>query len=162
MRPEDRDHARVINNIKASHTTVERIAQWLIFKGYPTIITPTAYAATYDERLNCVDKGDLYISTKQGALRVEVKQLSTAFTCKEDWKFKDQAIVCAKHSFDKASPKPHMYILVSADKIHAMFVYSDTKDHWIPKQLKDSRYENMTQYFYVCPTEHIHFGRIDG
>jgi hypothetical protein len=156
MRPEDRDHERVMTHIKESQSSVWKIAQWFTNKGYPTLINPTQYAKTYEDRLNAIDSGDLYIS-----MRVEVKQLGTTFTGKDDWKYKTKAIVCAKHSFDKAFPKPFMYVLISANKVNAMFIKADTRQHWCVEEYTDSRYENMTQLFYVCPIEHIRFGRID-
>lgn len=122
-------------------------------------IPPTSYAKNYQDRLNHQDKGDLYV-TFQKEERVEVKGLSRQFTCKDDWPMGNIAIVCAKHSFDHANPKPFFYILLSADKVHAMFIRSDTKEHWEEKEYTDKRYESMRQVFYVCPIQYIKFSAV--
>lgn len=156
---EERDNRKVVQHVRQSQDDVWRVARWLNNKGYEVRIPPTTYAKNYEDRLNHQDQGDLYVKFQKEE-RVEVKGLSTQFTSKNDWRFKDEAIVCAKHAFDHAEPKPFFYVLLSADKIHAMFIRSDTKEHWEVKEFNDKRYESMRQRFYVCPIQYIKFGNI--
>jgi hypothetical protein len=99
-----------------------------------------------------VDNGDLYIN-----MRVEVKTLGITFTNRADWKFGDKFIVCAKHSFDNAKPKPYAYIIQSADLKHIAVVHSATCKQWYSEARKDSRYEDVTQDFYLCPIDLVKF-----
>ena len=159
LKPEERDNRKVIQHVRKSQDDVWRVARWFSEKGYEVRIPPTSYAKNYQDRLNHQDKGDLYV-TFQKEERVEVKGLSRQFTCKDDWPMGNIAIVCAKHSFDHANPKPFFYILLSADKVHAMFIRSDTKEHWEEKEYTDKRYESMRQVFYVCPIQYIKFSAV--
>ena len=159
LRQEERDNRKVIQHVRKSQDDVWRVARWFSEKGYEVRIPPTSYAKNYQDRLNHQDKGDLYV-TFQKEERVEVKGLSRQFTCKDDWPMGNIAIVCAKHSFDHANPKPFFYILLSADKVHAMFIRSDTKEHWEEKEYTDKRYESMRQVFYVCPIQYIKFSAV--
>ncbi len=159
LRPEERDNRKVVQHVRQSQDDVWRVARWFSDKGYEVRIPPTSYAKNYQDRLNHQDKGDLYVKFQKEE-RVEVKGLSAQFTSKDDWPMGKTAIVCAKHAFDHAEPKPFFYVLLSADKIHAMFIRSDTKEHWEVKEFNDKRYESMRQRFYVCPIEYIKFGNI--
>lgn len=156
---EERDNRKVVQHVRQSQDDVWRVARWLNSKGYEVRIPPTTYAKNYEDRLNHQDQGDLYVKFQKEE-RVEVKGLSAQFTSKDDWPMGDRAIVCAKHAFDHADPKPFFYVLLSADKIHAMFIRSDTKEHWEVKEYTDKRYESMRQRFYVCPIQYIKFGNI--
>lgn len=159
QRPEDRNNERFLRHLKNSQDDVWRIARWFSDKGYAVRIPPTSYAKNYEDRLNHLDQGDLYVKFQREE-RVEVKGLSTQFTSKDDWPMGNAAIVCAKHSFDNAIPKPFFYLLLSADKIHAMFIRADTKDHWEVREYTDKRYESLRQKFYVCPIQHIKFHKL--
>jgi hypothetical protein len=156
---EDRNNKRFLQHLRDSHDDVWRVAWWLNSKGYEVRIPPTTYAKNYEGRLNHQDQGDLYVKFQKEE-RVEVKGLSAQFTSKDDWPMGNTAIVCAKHSFDNADPKPFFYLLLSADKVHAMFIRSDTKEHWEVREYTDKRYESMRQRFYVCPIQYIKFGNI--
>jgi hypothetical protein len=156
---EDRNNKRFLQHLRDSHDDVWRVAWWLNSKGYEVRIPPTTYAKNYEDRLNHQDQGDLYVKFQKEE-RVEVKGLSAQFTSKDDWPMGNTAIVCAKHSFDNADPKPFFYLLLSADKVHAMFIRSDTKEHWEVREYTDKRYESMRQRFYVCPIQYIKFGNI--
>ena len=159
MKLEDRNSERFLRHLKNSQDDVWRVARWFSDKGYEVRIPATSYTNNYQERLNHIDQGDLYIKFQKEE-RVEVKGLSTQFTSKDDWPMGNIAIVCAKHSFDNADPTPFFYMLLSADKVHAMFIRSDTKEHWEEKEYTDKRYESMRQVFYVCPIQYIKFSAV--
>ena len=151
----ERDYQRFLNHLDESHMGVFCAARWLSNRGYAVSIQPTTTAEHYSDRMDHVDSGDLYIS-----MRVEVKTLSVNFTCKEDWPFGEKFIVCAKHSFDNARPKPYGYIIQSADLKHAAVVSASTFKQWYSEPRRDSRYEDMTQNFYLCPLDVVKFVRM--
>lgn len=159
MKLEDRNNERFLRHLKDSQDDVWRIARWFSDKGYEVRIPPTSYSKNYQDRLNHIDQGDLYVKFQKEE-RIEVKGLSARFTSKDDWPMGKTAIVCAKHSFDNADPKPFFYLLLSADKVHAMFIRSDTKEHWEVREYTDKRYESMRQRFYVCPLQYIKFSAV--
>ena len=155
MDVKNRDYQRFIEHLKESADGVLAAARWLNHRGYSVNMPPITFGKNYEDRLNHVDGGDLFIS-----LRVEVKTLSVTFTSKADWKFGDKFIVCAKHSFDFASPKPYGYIIQSSDLAHLAVVNSTTFKHWYVEKKKDSRYEDMTQEFYLCPIDLVKFYKV--
>ena len=152
METRQRDFKKFLTHLDASTDGVLSAARWLNKRGYNVTIPPTSYAESYEDRLNHTDGGDLFIN-----LRIEVKTLGITFSGRHDWKFGDKFIVCAKHSFDNAKPKPYGYIIQSADLQHLAIVNSNTFKHWYVEQRKDSRYEDVTQNFYLCPIDLVKF-----
>ncbi len=147
-----RDFKKFVQHLSESHEGVISAANWLNSLGYSVTIPPTSVAESYETRMNHVDKGDLYIN-----MRVEVKRLGVTFTSKADWPFGEKFIVCAKHSFDNAKPKPYAYIIQSQDLQHIAVVNSATCKQWYSEKRKDSRYEDVTQDFYLCPIDLVKF-----
>ena len=152
MESQNRDFQRFLKHLDESIDGVLSAAKWLNKRGYSVTIPPTVASETYEDRMNHVDGGDLFIT-----MRIEVKTLGINFTNKDDWKFRDKFIVCAKHSFDNAKPKPYGYIIQSADMKHIAVVNSSTSKQWYVETRKDSRYENVTQSFYLCPIDLVKF-----
>jgi hypothetical protein len=146
------DTQRFRNHLEDSKNAVWQVARWLSDFGYPTQVNPTFVTPSYEDRLNFTDDGDIYINQ-----RIEVKSLSADFTCAEDWPFKDKFLVCAKHSFDNAKPKPFMYIYLNKNKTHIAIVKADTKPLWYVEKRKDSRYDSVTQEFYLVPLSSVKF-----
>jgi len=155
------DNRRFVNHLNASQQAVWEMAQWLSSLGKVVTIPPTKVTPSYEERMNFVDEGDLYICDVRGQdeKRVEVKHLGAQFTCAEDWKFGEHFMVCARHSFDNADPKPYLYIYLSKDKTHIATLKGDTHAQWFVKTYKDKRYDDMTQEFYICKTNLLKFMR---
>jgi len=147
-----RDFQRFVKHLHDSREGVVSAANWLNSLGYSVTMPPSTVSDSYENRMDHVDNGDLYIN-----MRVEVKRLGIEFTSKEDWKFGDKFIVCAKHSFDNAKPKPYAYIIQSLDLTHIAVVNSSTCKQWYSEKRKDSRYEDMTQNFYLCPIDLVRF-----
>ena len=147
----ERDHARFLEHLDASNPAVFQCAKFFYDKGIQVAISPMTKSKDYNDRLNHTDDGDLYIQQ-----RIEVKGLSRDFTDGSDWPFKD-FIVCAAHSYDRAKPKPYAYMILNKNRTHVAIVYGKSRPHWTTKFIKDSRYEDLTQEFYLIPVEHVDF-----
>ena len=152
MEARQRDFQRFVKHLSESHEGVISAANWLNSLGYSVTIPPSTVSDSYENRMKHVDNGDLYIN-----MRIEVKTLGITFTSRADWKFGDKFIVCAKHSFDNAKPKPYAYIIQSADLKHIAVVHTHTFKQWYSEKRKDSRYEDVTQDFYLCPIDLVRF-----
>ena len=155
MDVKERDHQRFLQHLDESSDGVMSAAMWLNKRGYSVTMPPVTSSEKYADRMKHVDGGDLFIS-----MRIEVKTLSINFTSKEDWKFGSKFIVCAKHSFDNSNPKPYGYIIQSADLKSIAVVNASTFKHWYVEQRKDSRYEDYTQDFYLCPIDLVKFYKV--
>ena len=146
------DRQRFKNHLEESHNAVWMIADRLAGKGHTVTVNPTNYIKCRENWDDFSDRGDLYIQ-----LRVEVKKLGVDFTNRSNWPFGQKFIVCAKHSFDGANPKPHCYYILNNKKTHAALVMSDTSKSWYTEKRTDRRYEDMTQDFYLCPINLVKF-----
>lgn len=69
-------------------------------------------------------------------------------------------IVCAKHSFDSAEPKPFCYMHLSQDLDYAAIIQSDTWPQWYVEKILDSRY-NREQDCYLASLKLATFGRLE-
>ena len=145
----ERDHQRFLKHLDASSEAVFTCAQYLYLRGIQVAICPMVKSPSYAERTKGIDNGDLYIQQ-----RIEVKHSSRDFTCTADWPFTD-FIVCARHSYDNANPKPYAYMILNADKTHVAVVYARLKAQWWIKEITDKRYEDVTQEFYMCKPDDI-------
>lgn len=148
----DRNFEKFKGHLVDSVDGVLNASRWLNKLGYTVIMPPLSIAKDYNDRLNHLDGGDLFIQQ-----RIEVKTLSAEFTCAEDWPFKQKFIVCAKHSFDNAKPKPYAYLIQNASKTHVAIVPASTHKEWQIEERRDSRYEDLTQLFYLCPLHLVKF-----
>ena len=151
----ERDFAGIIQSLDESHDAVWKVARMLNDKGHAVKIPVTTKASCYAEWEDHADDGDLFIER-----RVEVKQLSADFTSAADWPYGEKFIVCARHSWDRAKPKPWCYIILSCSGTHAATVFDTTRQHWFVEERSDSRREDVRQQFYFCPLERVKFFRI--
>lgn len=141
------NHRRTMDNLDKSAETVWMVARWLQGTGFPVTVNPTFKTPDYEHRMEYVDGGDLFIQQ-----RIEVKGSGTTFSCADDFPY-DDAIVCAKHSFDNAKPRPFAYVIVSACKKHAMIVLASSHKKWVSKRLKDKTKVDYEQDFYLIPKQ---------
>ena len=155
MSAKDRDHAKFIKNLDDSDESVWIAAMHLNQMGVPVTVRTHTKSESYDDRLNHLDQGDLEI-----VQRVEVKGLSTEFTCKDDFPFKS-IIVCAKHSWDFANPKPYAYMLLNKNRTHYGLIKGETRESWFVDSFKDKRYESMVQECYKTNLDNVTFGEIN-
>ncbi|MAT51149.1 MAG: hypothetical protein CMK32_08200 [Porticoccaceae bacterium] len=148
----DENHKKFLKHLDSSVDGVLWAAKWLIGKGYDVTLRPASRAPSRKDWKDHADGGDIFIQQ-----RVEVKHLGVSFSGRDDWPFGSKFIVCAKHSFDMANPKPLAYMIVSADKACIAFVKSETSNHWQVETRTDSRYDSVTQEFYLSPLEYVSF-----
>jgi hypothetical protein len=146
------NHNKFLNHLDQSADAVWLVARLLNDRGYSVTVPNSSKAAQHSDWKNHADNGDLFINQ-----RVEVKKLSAEFTSAKDWPFGSKFIVCAKHAFDKARPKPFAYVILSKSANNAAVVFASTSNNWITEARKDSRYENISQEFYFCPIEKVRF-----
>ena len=158
MSEKERDHERFVKHLNASKHGVWLVAEWLNDKGYDVTVTANTVSKGYEDRMEHVDRGDLYIQkVGEEKHRVEVKSLGAEFTCEWEWQFGNQLIVWAKHSFDNAVPKPYRYTLLNHKKTHAIVIKGEDHGKWWVKEYPDKRYENMVQKFYISSVKDVKF-----
>jgi len=146
------DNERFKKHLAKSHGPVWKVANYISSMGYPVNIPPTFVAPSHEEWKEYADDGDLYVGQ-----RVEVKKLGVDFTGRRDWPFGSKFIVCAKHSFERAKPKPYRYYYLNKNETHAAVVMGSSHKSWYCETKKDSRYEDMVQSFYMSPMNLVKF-----
>jgi len=150
------NHKRFLKHLKESEPTRWMVARWLTSRGYSVQLQGMKEAPTAERWKEFADEGDLYVT-----MRVETKQLTCDFTCREDWPFRKDFIVCARHSFDLAQPKPYAYVILNRAGTHAAFVLTSGWKQWRVGTRTDSRYEKVAQEFYFAPLESIVFAALE-
>jgi len=146
------NHNKFLEHLEASSSGVLKAAEWLIKKGINVRIPGMQKAPTHAEWKKYVDSGDIFIEK-----RVEIKTLSATFTSKIDWPFRDKFIVCAKHAWETAKPKPYIFMILNESGSHAAIVKQETSEKWYIEKRKDSRYDNVEQEFFFCPINLVQF-----
>ncbi len=143
----DAIHDKFLERLRGSEEAVQLAARWLKSLGQGVIRSPASEAPSHFDWKKHSDSGDLYVLQ-----RVEVKHLTRKFTCAEDYPFK-RMFVCAKGSFDRAWPKPHMHIIFSSDLRAAAIIRTTTKPQWTVVTKRDERFEEKDIFadFYTAP-----------
>ena len=152
----EENHERFLKNLDNSKPSVRLVSKLLKDRGYNVRIGKTTKAKTHKTWRKHADNGDLFVDD----YRIEIKGLSAKFTNKHDWPFRDKFIVCAKHAWDSATPKPYAFVCLSRDKKYIAIVFGNTSSHWYVEERKDSRYDDYYQDFYFCPKGKVIFGKI--
>lgn len=137
---------------KKSIATVNMTAEWLRSVGYKNVkVMKPQIAPSYSQWRQYVDNGDIYV----GEHRVEVKGLGPKyrFTKSSEYPW-DNVIVCAKHSFDMAKPKPVVYLLWNYERTHVGCIPTTTSRQWQVKSIKDPKYPRY-QDFYVTGKQNM-------
>lgn len=148
----NQNHSKFLQHLDESQTAVWHVAKWLHGLGYKVAVNAISKAPRHEDWQDYADSGDLEINQ-----RMEVKKLSVDFTGPQDWPFGSKFLVCAKHSFDRATPKPHAYIILSKSGTHAAIVKKESYQRWYVEQRKDSRYQDVEQEFYLAPLDCVQF-----
>jgi len=149
---QDANHVLFQGHLKESMDSVWLVARWLQERGNAVVVNPMSVAARHEDWKKHTDAGDIAITQ-----RIEVKSLSAEFTSRETWPFRDRFIVCAKHAWDLAVPRPYAVICVNRAKTHAALVMGATHKRWFVEDRADSRYDGVSQEFYFCPLDDVRF-----
>lgn len=149
------NHNLFLAHLEASEKPRKRVAQLFRESGFTVRQSKLRKAPRHADWRGFVDHGDLFVSLDGTRwLRIEIKHLSRYFTDIENWPFPD-FIVCAKHSFDEAAPKPHAYLILNRRMTHAAIVFGSQRREWTITRRNDSRYSNIQQEFYVCEPSQV-------
>jgi len=148
------NHEKFLRFLAESEVDVFKASKWLGKLGYSVKMPPTTKAETRGDHQNHSDFGDIFIEQ-----RVEIKKRSFDFTCAQDYPFQGDVIVCEKKSYDRAKPKPYVYLIFNKNMNHVAVIRSDTSDRWTVKEVHDSRY-NEKQQCYFCPLDLIRFCKV--
>ena len=160
------NHKRFHAHLEASKPAVKLARDYLEGLGYKVRNkknkkNPTnKKSPSYEVRMEYVDDGDLEYYKDGEWRRVEVKHLSGTFTSRKDWPFRNY-FVMAKHAWDKADPKPDIFISFNRDFTHIATVHGSTSDEWYPHSFKDRRYLDYRQTAYCCPLDLVEFSTVD-
>lgn len=156
MNQDETNGPRFIKHLEESISGVWEVAKWLHSRGHPVTVNPVFVRPSHDQWKDYTDEGDIFITQ-----RIEVKVLSAEFTNKADWPFGGKFIVCAKHAWDRAFPKPYAFIYLNKSRSHAAILMGDTSARWYTEERTDRRYEKVKQSFYFCPLEDVKFIRFN-
>ncbi len=157
---EKTEHERFLESLIRSSEGTLAIAKMFIDTGIDVLVAGIKKAPSRAEYKKYQDAGDMFI--RKGGLwnKIETKRLSVDFTCRQDWPFKGNFIVCAKHSYDLAKQKASAYIISNDKMTHVAVVRNSSQSKWLAAVKQDSRYKNYKQEFYFCPIELVEFRRI--
>ena len=137
-------------DLEESKAAVWRAARWLSDRGNHVTVRHTRLREKIEERGEFRALGDLDILQ-----RVEVKGRGLDFTSLEDFPF-PTIIVCTVHSWDRAEPKPHAYLMVNREMTHLGVVLGSTSKHWKQRTVFDRR-RGREIANYECPIEFVDF-----
>jgi hypothetical protein len=161
-----RNHPQFQKSLISSDQAKLFAARWLEWQGKEVRVGKTRIAPSKREWARFRDKGDLVVTEGAETYTVEVKKLRPAFQVPADWRLTDNGgrratIICAKHSWDIASPKPRYYLLFNADLTACMRVSAADSESWYIEYREDRRYERYGQNFYWTLIERVEFLRVD-
>jgi hypothetical protein len=156
----DNNHKKFTDHLEESTDAVWFTAKWFWKRGHKVTIPPMSIAPDHEQWKRHADNGDLEVLINDEPKRIEVKQLGVHFTGLNDWPFRD-FMVCAKHSYDNADPKPAYYIILSNDRNAMAIIDTNRFEEWSTAVRSDSRYQNVGQEFYVCNPSNVTWRTIE-
>ena len=147
---------KFVERLNKSRKAVQVVADWWRSRGYLVNVPETEIRPSHNQWKQYVDSGDCYVTHKHGGTqkRFEVKGLSYNFTDITDWPFGSNFIVCAKHSWDNAEPKPFAYMYLNPGMTHAAVVFGHHHKSWTIKSVPD-RDRSYAQDCYLSPIDNI-------
>jgi hypothetical protein len=144
-------HDNFFELLDASQSTVWMAAQWLVSRGFNVKVNASGKTPDHENWKKYADNGDLEVSQ-----RVEVKRSGYDFTCAQDYPFENM-IVCAKHSYDNAIPKPYVYLIFNKAGTHVARIYSRQRHEWFEQEKEDGRFKGYKQVFYFINRNKVNF-----
>ena len=155
--PPDLLHELFTERLKKSQEAVLHMAAWHERRGFSVYVPPLRIAPSRDQWREFSDSGDFYVDGYGGKRRMEAKRLTKNFTCHADWPYKLVFIVCSKHSFDNADPKPRNYFILNPSMTHCGVVaVNSTVDDWTWRPVYDRKFLEW-QDDYFCPMRLVYF-----
>lgn len=129
-----------INNVKNSEPSVIAVGEWLHKMGYHIDVPESKYAKSPEELKLYTDDGDLLVDEH----RVEVKHLTSYWTCKEDYPY-PVFMIGNKEAFERAKRReimPTVYLIFNKDMTHVVLVSTDFHEDWeTMEDVPDYRYD---------------------
>jgi hypothetical protein len=165
-------HEKAVEAMRASDRCVFIVAEWLHGLGYSISVPAVTFAKRHEDWKHHADKGDLFIrhlKRPRGYAwhKVEVKGLTYDFTGAQDWPFResmgfhsDQYIVCTKHQWDRADPKPVAYISLSRDREYAAILTTADTSSWRVEDVTHTRQDGRTQAKYITHPDQSSYVRV--
>ena len=145
---------KFVSHLKASEDARWVVARWLSGRGHTVTLKPLKIRPTSADHADFADDGDIH--TELG--RFEVKRLGVDFTGAEDWPFKDY-IVCGKNAWDRAEPKPYVFVTLSSNMKFAGVLVPEPAA-WVVKTIIDKRYNGYSQEFYLTAASAVKFMKV--
>jgi hypothetical protein len=145
--PLDDTDPTFVADLLGSRPSVRAVAHWICDAfGNPVVIQPTIVRPSASERFEYADNGDLWIQQ-----RIEVKHRPTIdFKSREEFPY-PTVIVDVTHAYDRARPKPYVYVICNQSLTGALVVMCrDTFDEW-RKTTKYDTHANREREYYECP-----------
>jgi hypothetical protein len=150
------NHPLFLKYLTESEAAVWEVARWLQRRGTSVTVKASGQAPAYSDWQDYSDNGDLEL-----VLRGEVKHLGCEFSGLADWPFPD-FMVCNKHSYDKAFPKPAYYFYLSKSKRSLGVLNTNTSSEWWVKKRSDHRFNGREQEFYITKPSLVKFHSFEG
>ena len=110
-------HQEFLRALRASVGPVQKMARWLGASGYGCRVPSLTEAPSHDQWRDHSDDGDIRMDC-----RIEVKHLSTNFTCADDWPWR-RFFICSCHAWDQAKVKPFVFFQLNRRQTHCSAVF---------------------------------------
>jgi len=137
-------HQGFLAALEKSQQAVCAVAVYLTRLGQTIQMNGMHKAPTPQQRDVFRDLGDLHILK-----RLEVKQRTIDWTCREDYPFPD-ILVTGKSSFDQGE-RPLGFIILNRTGTHAAMINSDTRHRWEVRRVHHNRGTEAETY--VAPLD---------
>jgi hypothetical protein len=148
--------------LRASEPARQFVADWYKHWGIQVDDPATEEAPSYQDRLLYVDGGDVHVLLEGAWTRLEVKHRPKInFTSRRDFSGFPDLIVCAAHTFDRADPKPRLYIHLNQPMTHAAVIDAKKWQRWTIRSVPD-RYYGTSQLCYHASWDDVGFINTSG
>lgn len=148
----DKMDPHFIEDLAKSQEAVQLVADWLSGFGYKVTIPPIEVRPDPSVMSDYSDNGDIKVE-----MTVEVKRRGFNFTGADDYPY-PTAIVDNCLAFDRKTPMPHSYVLLSNDMKAALIVLCSTKKFWQRVERLD-RAKSRVRRMYEVELKHGTFVR---
>ena len=138
-----------INDLKLSDTHVSKVKVWLETFGYYVVKPDIRVRDKVENMSEFSDEGDLFIVEGDTRHRIEVKRRLINFSNIHPFPYKT-IIVDVAHCWERADPKPLMYILTNKDDTWCYVVTKNTANEWIKTSRWDTK-KKRNRNFFECP-----------